>query len=110
MRKILISESQYKMLINEFKNVIDFLDDKKKIIISFLKKNFIKGETPKFKNGDIHYEKIAIRVDKHGQPITEMQRVDLTELLRDKFKNILSDTSDRDELIEKCIDEWYFNK
>ena len=111
-KRIIITESQYKRLIQEDgekKYAVE--PNKVKIVVKFLDDNFLKAGIPSI--GEDGYPKtvpIVVLKGTDGQPVKKMTDAQLYELLKDKFGKIYSDANKVNRFLKQIIKDWYYGK
>ena len=112
MKKIIITEHAEKMLIEYLLNENYDIADKVSLVVKYLDSNFFKADKDVFdKNYDIVNKALVIVKDSKGQPSKNLLTIEqLFQKLQYKYKNILLDREERDELLWQIANDWYNNK
>lgn len=110
--KIIISESQEKILMSYFINEdINFVKDKILMMKKYLDDNFMRANMTQINdNGYPDIKQIAVMVDSNKQPLKYFTDVELFYLMQDQFKNIITDKKERDNIIKELIKQWYIKE
>lgn len=108
--KIILNEKQEKQLCNLIINEqAMYLGDKEEIILKWLNNNFKPMDI--YNNDDFGIPKKSLGVcilDQNKQVTENIITVeDLFYKLQEKFKKILADKKERDELIKTTLKKWY---
>lgn len=113
MKKILINENKEKFLFQKLINEeINGYSDKILLIKKYLDNNYIKSNYNALSDdGDIVKKNIVILLDKNKQP-TELHLTlqQLFDKLQYKFKSVIYDKDERDNLLKQIIIDWFNNK
>lgn len=108
--KIIIKETSEKALLKTLINENAF-SEKVAVVKRFLDKDFLKATNSIIDdNGKPKNQGIVIWVDSFKQPKQYLSDVDLFYVVQNEFKNIISDTKERDKFLKQCIKDWYHNK
>lgn len=114
MKRLIINESQEKLLISEFifENKIYSVDtDKVLVLKKFLDNNFKRASMSQINNSGMPVNTpIVGMMDNRGNIIKNMSDRQLFDLMQDKFKNIYDNNIQRDKFIAQVIKDWYYNK
>ena len=112
MKKIIISESKKKVLINCIKESISGYSDKVNIIKTYLDNNYIKADIDDLdNNGNMSTVNLVIMLDTKKQPTKHRLTLkQLYEKLQYKYQNIISDKIERNNFLWQLVNDWYYNR
>lgn len=114
MKRLIINESQEKLLISEFifENKTYSVDTGKVLVLKkFLDHNFKRASMSQINdNGMPVNTPIVGMIDSNGNVIKNMTDRQLFDLMQDKFKNLYDNNIQRDKFIAQVIKDWYYNK
>ncbi|MBR6516110.1 MAG: hypothetical protein IKT40_04570 [Bacilli bacterium] len=108
--KIVLNERQEKMLHKLIlKEQANYLGDKENLILTWLNDNFKPMDLYNKDNFGLPKKSLGVCVLDQNKQVTEniITVEDLFFKLQEKFKKILSDKNDRDELIKMVLKKWY---
>lgn len=108
--KILITEQQEQILINNlFLEQFDY-GEKRLLVKKFLDDNFQKGTIDKMDDkGDPDKYEVVIMLTTDKKPVKTMTDKQLFYYLQEKFKDILPE-EERDDFLKDTIKKWYYDK
>ena len=112
MKKITITEKQEKKIretaINE---IYGGWGEKVKMVKDYLDKHFSRANsTIMGQNGRPENKQIVAWLDDYKQVVKTLTDVQLFYIVKDEFKNILSDKDERDKFLKQVIKDWYNHK
>lgn len=113
MRRLIISESQYKKLASRLDKGLNLHVDPRKVMVvkNFLDKNFERAALDGI--GDDGYPKstpIVGMKGSDGSVIRNMSARQLFFLLQDRFQSVYTDSGIRDAFLRQVMRDWYYRK
>lgn len=111
MKKIIINEKAEQKLISLMVNEGFNYSDKVLLVKQFLDDNFARADSVEIgDNGHPKTNQVVAWLDKYKQLIKNITDKQLFYVVQDKFKNLFSSKSERDEFLKQVIKDWYYHK
>lgn len=108
--KIIISESQEQVLINNLLHEEVDYSEKRLLVKKFLDDNFQRGTMDRMDdNGNPEKYEVVVLLTQDKKPVKTMTDKQLFYYIQAKFKNILPER-ERDEFLKDVIKKWYNRK